>query len=266
MSAAGEEALAEARRPEPMGRVKFTIALVLCLVGIVILFGLGTWQAERLQWKTALIERIDARMGAAPVSLDKALADYAETGDVDYQPITIEGRFLNEGERFFFSTFDGQTGWNVYTPLLTPDRHIVFVNRGFVPYEARDPSTRPGSQPEGEVRIEGVARNAPTEKPGYFVPDNDPEKDTFFWRDLAAMSEGLSLGSEVELVPFFVDADRDPTSRQLPVGGQTIVSIPNNHLQYALTWYGIGCVLVVMTGLLVGRQVRALRGARGPRA
>ncbi|MDY8108530.1 SURF1 family protein [Fulvimarina sp. 2208YS6-2-32] len=264
MSDASGETASPAQRLEPMGRTKFALALGFCVVGMAILFALGSWQVERLTWKNALVERIDARIGADPIPLEAAIDAYEETGDVDYQPVTVEGRFLHGGERFFFTTADGQTGWNVYTPLLTPDDKLVIVNRGFVPYEARDPSARPGSQPDETVTIEGVARNAPAEKPGYFVPENEPGNDTFFWRDLNAMTSGLTVDPGVDLVPFFVDAKLDPASRTLPVGGQTIVSITNNHLQYAFTWFGIGAVLLVMTVMLVARQLRAKRETSRP--
>ncbi|MEN3793597.1 SURF1 family protein [Fulvimarina sp. MAC3] len=252
--------------PQPMSRTKFAIALSLCVIGILILMGLGTWQVERLLWKESLIERIDARIDSDPVRLDAALAEFKETGDVDYQPVTLTGRFLEGGERYFFTTFDGTTGWNVYAPFLTQDGKLVIVNRGFVPYEQRDPAMWPGERSEGVVTFQGIARNAPQEKPGYFVPENDPAKDTFFWRDLDAMASGLALDAGVDLVPFFVDANRDPNFDGLPIGGQTIVTIPNNHLQYAFTWYGIGFVLIVMTFMLVYRQVRARRGQASRRA
>ncbi|EAU41212.1 hypothetical protein FP2506_13134 [Fulvimarina pelagi HTCC2506] len=260
MSSSGTSDEGLATAPEPMGQVKFSVALTLCVLGIVILAGLGTWQMERLFWKEALIERIDRRIASDPIPLDAAISEFQETGDVDYLPVRLSGEFLEGGERYFFTTFEGATGWNVYTPLLTPDDKLVIVNRGFVPYEQREPETRVESQPQGEVSLEGIARNAPEEKPGYFVPENDPDADTFFWRDLGAMSAGLSIDAGVDLVPFFVDAKRDPDADALPVGGQTIVSLPNNHLQYAFTWYGIGLVLVVMTVLLVVRRVRARRG------
>ena len=247
---------------EPMSRGRFLVALTLCLVGIAILMSLGTWQVERLQWKEALIERIEARIHGATISLDQAVALRAETGDVDYQPVTLTGRFLNEGERYFLSTYEGQAGWNVFTPLVTPDDRVVFVNRGFVPYELRDPAKRPQSLVEGEVTVTGLAREAPAEKPGWFLPDNEPASDTFFWRDLPAMAEGLALGSELRLLPFFVDADASPNPGGLPVGGQTVVTIPNNHLQYAITWYGIGAVLIVMTGMLVINRWRSRHDGR----
>ncbi|WP_337955791.1 SURF1 family protein [Fulvimarina manganoxydans] len=242
---------------EPMSRGRFLLALSLCIVGITILMGLGTWQVERLYWKETLIERIETRIHGAPISLDEAIALRAETGDIDYQPVTLTGRFLNDGERYFLSTYEGQAGWNVFTPLVTPEDRMVFVNRGFVPYELRNPAKRPQSLVEDEVSIKGLAREAPEEKPGYFLPDNDPAKDTFFWRDLPAMAEGIALGSDIRLVPFFVDADDTPNPGGLPVGGQTVVTIPNNHLQYAITWYGIGAVLIVMTGMLVANRWRS---------
>lgn len=260
MTTPGTEDGAISDDPQPMGRTKFAVALTLCGLGIAILMALGTWQVERLFWKEALIERIDQRIDSDAITLDAAISEFQDTGDVDYQPVTVTGRFLEGGERYFFTTSDGTTGWNVYAPLLTPDDKLVMVNRGFVPYELREPATWPGRQTDGTVTFEGIARNAPEEKPGYFVPENDPDADTFFWRDLGAMSSGLAIDAGVDLVPFFVDAKRDPESDAFPIGGQTIVTIPNNHLQYAFTWYGIGVVLIVMTGILVVRQAKARRG------
>ncbi|MCP3056232.1 SURF1 family protein [Aurantimonas marianensis] len=254
-------AKADARGRMPRGR--FWLALGGCLVGIAILVVLGTWQVERLHWKEGLIARIEQRAGATPIDLDTLVARFAETGDVDYTPVTAEGRFLHEGERYFLSTFEGQAGWNVYTPFLTTGSDILFVNRGFVPYEMRDPSTRTEGQLKERVTITGLARNAPDRKSGYFVPDNDPAKRTFYWRDLGAMAEGLTLASGARLLPFFVDAGPGRAPGGWPVGGTTVVDIPNSHLQYAVTWYGLAFVLAVMTILLVVRDRRAARPAAG---
>ena len=111
----------------------------------------------------------------------------------------------------------------------------------------------------------GLAREAPKEKPGYFVPDNEPAKRTFFWRDLTGMAAGLSLGSGVRILPFFIDAGPGRAPGGWPVGGTTNVTLPNDHLQYAVTWYGLAAVLIVMTILLVrGRFARGT--AERPRA
>jgi len=246
-----------------MSRARFWLALGFCLAGIAILAGLGTWQVERLAWKQGLIDRIEQRVDAKPVDLTALRVAYAATGDVDYIPVTVSGRFLHEGERYFLSTFDGQAGWNVYTPLVTADGDVLFVNRGFVPYELREPQTRPEGQVEGSVTVTGLARNAPTQKSGYFVPDNDPAKQTFFWRDLDTMATGLALTSDARVLPFFVDAGPGRAPGGWPVGGTTVIEIANSHLQYAITWYGLAFVLAVMTVLLVVRDRRAARAATG---
>jgi len=237
-----------------MSGTRFAVALFACLLGIVILAGLGTWQVERLHWKEDLLARIEQRVEAEPTDL-ATLRQRAEAGeDIAYTPVRLSGRFLNEGERYFLSTFEGQAGWNVFTPLLLDDGDLIFVNRGFVPYDLRDPEKREAGLIEGEVEITGIARVPPTKKPGYFIPDNDPSKDTFFWQDLSAMAAGLTLASDARVLPFTVDAGPGRAPGGWPVGGTTVVTMPNNHLQYAITWYGIGLVLVVMTGMMVWRR------------
>lgn len=249
--------------PGRMSRGRFWLALAGCLVGVAILVVLGTWQVERLHWKEGLVSRIEQRTDADPIDLDTLVARFAETGDVDYTPVTAEGRFLHDGERYFLSTFEGQAGWNVYTPFVTAGGDVLFVNRGFVPYEMRDPATRAKGQVEGRVTITGLARNAPPRKSGYFVPDNDTAKKIFYWRDLDAMAAGLTLTSDARLLPFFVDAGRGRAPGGWPVGGTTVIEIANSHLQYAVTWYGLALVLAIMTVLLVVRDRRAARAATG---
>ncbi|MEX6508095.1 SURF1 family protein [Jiella sp. M17.18] len=253
------EAAADERRPlalrgRAMSRTGFAVALAACLLGIAILCGLGTWQVERLQWKQALLARIDAQIHAAPVPVDALAADDAKGRDIEYRRVTASGHFLNEDERYVFTTFDGQSGWNVFTPLVLSGNRMVFVNRGFVPYDLRDPAKRWAGQVAGEVTVTGLARRPPQEKPGYFVPDNDPAKDTFYWRNLDAMRMGLKLPEGMAVLPFFIDAGPGRAPGGWPVGGTTVIAIPNDHLQYALTWYGLAAVLIVMTAMLVRRR------------
>ncbi len=240
----------------PMSRGRFLTALFFCLLGIAILFSLGTWQVERLFWKQGLMAEIDSRIHAEPIDLAALEQRFAAGEPIQYTPVRVTGRFLNDAERYFLSTFKGEAGWNVYTPLVTASGDLVFVNRGFVPYDLRDPALRSAGQPVGEVTVTGLARMPPAEKPGYFTPDNEPAKDTFFWQDLPAMATGVDLAEGGRLLPFFVDAGPGRAEGGWPVGGTTVVSLPNDHLQYAITWYGIGLALVVMTAMMVARRYR----------
>ncbi len=232
---------------QPVSRTRFAVVTGLVLLSLAILVALGTWQVNRLQWKEALIARIDARMQAAPVSLGEAEKTFAETGDVDYMPVTLSGRFEHGGEQHFFATHQGASGYYLYTPLRLADGRAVFVNRGFVPYDRKDAATRPEGQVAGEVTITGMARNPLPEKPSS-VYENDPVKNIYYWKDREAMAKAVGLDPAL-LLPFFLDAGDAPNPGGWPVGGVTLVSLPNNHLQYAVTWYGLALALAGVWGV-----------------
>lgn len=227
------------------GRPWLTVLLGLLLFAVLV--GLGTWQLQRLAWKEGLIAAVDARIKEPPRPLADIERQFAETGDVDYWPVSTTGRFLNDRESHFLATWQGRAGFFVYTPLALPDGRYVLVNRGFVPFERKDAATRPEGQVEGELAVTGLARNPLTEKPSSLVPDNDPAKNVFYWKDIHAMAAKAELPAD-RLVPFFIDADKSSNPGGLPIGGVTLVNFPNNHLQYALTWYGLAAALAAVLG------------------
>ena len=226
---------------------------IAALVGISILLGLGTWQMQRLAWKEGLIAGIETRMKSPPLPLSAIEAKFKSDGDVDYSPVTLTGVVLNAHEQFFLSTHDGQSGWNVYAPLQLEDGRTLILNRGFVPYDQRDPAKRPGSQPEGVQTITGLARNPLAAKPSSITPENDAASNTWYWKDLRGMAENAGLAPDKVLL-FFVDdwSERQPAA--LPVTRTTIVSLPNNHLQYAFTWYGLAAALAGVWGVMTFRR------------
>jgi surfeit locus 1 family protein len=230
-------------------------ALFLSALGFVLLVGLGTWQVLRLHQKEALIARIDERIHSAPLPLTRIEDLFAVAGDVDYWPVEVQGTFDHGKERHFLATHDGASGFFVYTPLMLADGRSVFVNRGFVPYDRKDPATRPEGQVEGAVTVTGLARNALSEKPSSLVPDNDPAKNVFYWKDRNAMAASAGLDPDRVLL-FFIDAGPTPSPGGLPVGGVTIVDLPNSHLQYSLTWYGLAVALAGVTGVWLWRRPR----------
>ena len=208
-----------------------------------VLMALGTWQVQRLYWKEGMIRTIDQRMHSAPLPLAQVEALYASTGDVDYIPVTVSGSFVHEAERHFFSTWEGNSGFDIFTPLHLEDGRFLLVDRGFVPYDVKDAAKRPEGQVTGTVTITGLARNPLTSKPSSMLPDNDPVKNIFYWKDRDAMAATAGLPAGFTLVPILVDADNTPNPGGLPVGGVTIIDLPNNHLQYAVTWYGLAAAL-----------------------
>ena len=227
--------------------------LIFSIVALAMLVSLGTWQVKRLAWKEGLLATIHERINSAPRPLAALEKQFANTHDVEYWPVTVRGTFLNGSERDFYATWQGASGFNIYTPLRLDDGRFLFVNRGFVPYDLKDPSTRPAGEVKGEVTVTGLARNPLAGKPSSLVPDNDPVRNIFYWKDIKAMAATAGLPAGATVLPFFVDAGNAPNPGGLPVGGVTLIDLPNNHFQYALTWYGLAAVLAIILALKLWR-------------
>ena len=218
------------------------------LIALAILISLGTWQVERLHWKEGLLADIAERRAAAPVPLADIEAMAAQGGDIEYRTVTATGRYINNKERHFFATWRGQTGYYIYTPLQLADGRYLFVNRGFVPYENKEPEMRMQGQLTDQQTVTGLARAKLPGKPSSLVPDNDVAKNIFYWKDLDVMASSVDL-DKASVVPFFIDADSTPNPAGFPIGGVTQVDLPNDHLQYAFTWYGLAAVLLVVVAV-----------------
>ena len=236
--------------------LRFAVMSVLALGVFAALVSLGTWQVRRLAWKENLVATMESRRLQPPVALD-ALKSLGE--DAEYLPVATEGTFLHAAERHFFATHDGRSGYYVYTPMETYPGAFVFINRGFVPFDRKDPATRAEGQISGKVKIAGLARTILTEKPSWLVPDNEPARNIFYWKDFAAMRGSAGLPDGAKVAEVFIDADKTPNPGGLPIGGVTILDLPNNHLQYAMTWYGLAVTLAVIWGVLAMRHKRQRR-------
>jgi surfeit locus 1 family protein len=220
------------------------------LLGLALLIGLGVWQVQRLEWKQGLIAQIEARTKQDPILLEQAIVRAEEGDDLRYTPVKAEGRFHHTRERYLYAlSLDGEPGWHVITPLQTVEGDVVLVDRGFVPEDLRDPSKRSDGQVEEVVTVVGLVR--PSEPPSVFVPDNDPEANQWFSRDLPAMTRSMFTGGTVQVAPFFLEAKADEVPGGWPRGGQTRLTLTNNHLQYALTWFGLALCLVVVYAVYV---------------
>jgi surfeit locus 1 family protein len=213
---------------------------------LLVLLGLGTWQVERLQWKEALIAERTARTTAPPIALPAAGAPSpAETlADLDYRRATATGQFQHDREMYLAArTMQGAVGYQVVTPLQRTDGSVVLVNRGWVPDDRKDPAKRAEGQVAGNITVEGAIR-APGRQ-HWLQPDNEPQKNRWFWNDLPAMARHAGVSPE-RLVPVFLEAGAAPNPGGLPIGGQTRVNLPNDHLQYAITWYALAIGLAVI--------------------
>ncbi|XP_039714788.1 surfeit locus protein 1 [Pteropus medius] len=206
-------------------------------------FGLGTWQVQRRKWKLKLIAELESRVMAEPVPLP---ADPMELKNLEYRPVKVRGHFDHSKELYMMPRTmvdpareareagqpSVQSGAHVITPFHCTDLGItILVNRGFVPRKKVNPDTRQKGQVEGEVDLVGMVRLTETRKP--FVPENNPEQNHWHYRDLEAMAK--LTGAE----PILIDADFKSTVPGGPIGGQTRVTLRNEHMQYIITWYGL---------------------------
>lgn len=260
MTTAGGNVPPAPEAPERSARPRSTAALaLLALLGLALFAGfcaLGVWQIERRVWKLDLIARVDARVHAAPVPAPGPDAWPAISAASDaYRRVALTGVFDHSKETLTQAVTELGAGFWVMTPLRTRDGFTVLVNRGFVTADQREPETRPAGQTTGETRVTGLLRI--TEPKGGFLRANDPSRDLWRSRDVAAISESRGLD---HVAPYFVDADRTPNPGGWPIGGLTVIAFPNSHLVYALTWFGLA-LMVAAAAVVVVRHERRVRRA-----
>lgn len=241
----------------PAGR-SLVLPGLAALVALAILIGLGAWQLQRKAWKENLISQIETRAHGepGPIVPEAEWASWSAEQD-EFRKVRVTGTFLHRFEAPVYGLAPGQRrgapaqGYYLLTPLRLASGAIVVINRGFVPTELRDPASRPESQPEGEVTVTGLVR-APEER-NVFTPDNDPARNRWFARDPQAIAAAHGLE---RVAPFLIDADAAPNTGGWPKGGQTPLDLPNNHLQYAFTWFGIALTLVGVFGAFAWRRLK----------
>ncbi len=229
------------------GVAKRAFLLGLALTGTLFFAALGIWQVERRTWKLALIEAVDERVQAPPSAVPARTKwpSITARGD-EYRHVTAQGRWLGERETLVEAVTEIGNGFWVITPLRLPNGDILLVNRGYVPPDRADPRTRKAATAYGDVRVTGLLRI--TEPGGRLLRPNRPQDNRWYSRDVAAIANARRL---TNVAPFFVDADSSPNPGGWPRGGLTVTTFPNNHLLYALTWFGLAmlsayaCVLAM---------------------
>jgi surfeit locus 1 family protein len=222
----------------------FTLRLWPTLIAffmLATLLGLGTWQVERLHWKQNLIATIKTRINTAPVDVASTALN---VDDADYHHASAFGLFQHDKEMYLASiSLKGEGGYHVLTPLRLENGRFLLVDRGWVPYDKKSPFARREGQVFGPVMVKGILRKP---RHHWMQPDNHPAQNEWYAVDLAAMVKAVNVP---EFLPLVLEADATPNPGGLPIGGQTRIDLPNNHFVYALTWYGLALVLIVIYGL-----------------
>lgn len=205
--------------------------------GLALLIGLGVWQIARLHEKEVLIASIQAGFNSAPESLDELLA--AGAAGAEWHHVRVSGHFLHDKEQYLFAQGPmGATGVQVVTPFVQADGRIILVDRGFIPDQLRNPARRAQGEIAGQVSLTGVVRLS--EKPGAFTPAPDLKTRLWFTKDVPAMAKAAG----VPALPVLIEADATPNPGGWPLGGQTRIDIPNDHLGYAMTWFALALALL----------------------
>ena len=173
----------------------------------------------------------------------------------EYLHVSVQGRYRHDRETLVQAVTERGGGFWVLTPLETVDGHVVLINRGFVPPPRRDPATRPQGQTDGVTTVTGLLRIS--EAGGAYLRANEPAADRWYSRDVAAIAAARGL---TDVAPYFVDADAsEGQSDTGPVGGLTVVAFSNNHLQYALTWFGLALMVLGGAFLVLRYEWRSRR-------
>ncbi|XP_066249996.1 surfeit locus protein 1 [Euwallacea similis] len=215
-------------------------------------FGLGVWQVKRKFWKENLLSQLCQITGSTPIELPQSLK---ELKDLEYHPIHVQGTFLHEKEIYmgprslirkedsstpksFFQDTQSQ-GYLVVTPFKLADRdETILVNRGWVPTKKLKPSSRAGGQIDGVVDVIGLLR-LNENRPNFSIK-NKEGSNLYFYRDLASMCTATGA------LPIFLDQTTDFNIQGGPIGGQTRVTLRNEHLSYIITWFSLSAATSYM--------------------
>lgn len=212
--------------------------LSLAILGVAL--GLGIWQMERREWKRGILDRMAVNQAAAPIGFDELLK-----GDPlarEYGRVKVAGTFLHDKEFYLAArSLKNKVGLQVVTPLATDDGRIVLFDRGWIPQEAKDPPRRAAGQVQGRVELTGIVRR--NQERRQFAPENVPDRNVWFHVDVPLMRSMAGGKPDPKLDAFFLDADAAANPGGVPVGGQTRLDIPNDHLQYAITWFLIALAM-----------------------
>ncbi len=220
---------------------------LLSILGVAILCTLGSWQIARMTEKRVFIDRLAAQAAGAPAAMP-ASASWAalDPAALDLTRVSARGTFIDGFAGVRTTIAAGERGtrqlagfgrW-IFQGFRLHDGGVILVNRGFVP-EGRIGEIRPAS---GPATVTGFLRAA--EARGSFTPADLPANREFYTRDPAAIAASLGIGAAA---PFYLEAERQGDGLTPPAGvdaKELIARIPDNHLSYALTWFGLALTLI----------------------
>lgn len=239
MSDKGLHASPWAQRSEPppsLGRR--AVSALLCLIGVAILVFLGCWQLQRLHWKEDLLARIAALRTAPARPVESILKG---GGDMDFVRVRLDCPDLEHHPLLrMFGVRGGVAGYRLIAacPVAGGPYTSILVDRGFVPLEQADAAMRPGRAGLPGPII-GLLRKG--DKPTFVTPANRVAANLWYWRDIPAMAKQLDAPAPA---PVFLMLEQPAALAGGPIPAPVPIDIPNRHLEYAITWFGLAVALV----------------------
>ena len=229
------------------------IVLVAVIAGLLIsgLTALGSWQIQRLSWKHDLIARVEQNIHATPIAapnLDNW--QQADKKALEYRAVSVTGHYLNDKETAVAALTERGSGYWIVTPFQRDSGEVIYINRGYVPSAKRALENRAGGQIDGETSVTGLLRL--TEPKGFFLRQNDPEKNIWHARDIAVFAERAKLKNVPD---YFIDANAEQNTADRPQGGLTVVKFADNHLVYALTWFVLALMVLAMAVFFIRHEI-----------
>lgn len=237
------------------GLIGTTLTVVVC-VGLLI--ALGVWQLHRKTWKENLIAAMTSRLTQPPQPLPappqwRTLTQAAD----EFRRVDFTATFTPGEAALVYSPGSALRddvkgpGYFVFAPARLADGSTVVVDRGFVPLDRKAIIGQPQGEVRGTVNVVGYLRWPET--PGMFTPAADAKGNTWFARDPAAMAAAHRWGA---IAPFYVDQESPAPAGGLPSPGKLVVNLPDNHLQYAITWFGLAAGLIGVYGVWLSGRFR----------
>ncbi len=246
-----------AASPSGAGVRGIVTAGIATALGLALLIGLGTWQLQRKAWKENLIATVNGRITQPPQPLPpRGQWPGVREAEHEYGHVRFTATFL-PGEAFVYTAGSSlrpdvtEQGYWVFAPARLDDGAIVLVNRGFVPTSRKDAGSRAQGTLTAPIELVGYMR-WPEER-GLFAPADDVKANLFFTRDIAAMA--AAHGWRID-APFYIDQEAPTPPGGLPKPAKIEINLPNNHWQYALTWYGLALALIGVYGVWLAGRLR----------
>ncbi len=237
-------------KPAPRLPIGLTIATA---ISLAILLALGSWQLQRLAWKEALLAHVAALKTAPAQPLAAPLTALAQGANVEFTRVTVSCPGLASAPFLeLYGLKDGLMGSRLVSACRLADGPYgaILVDRGFVAetVSARPPIEAAATAP---LALTGILRLP--DKRTFVTPPNEPQANRWYSRDIAAMAAALGVQRPAPTFLFAETATNPDWAALQPA--PVPADIPNRHLEYALTWYGLAAALLgVYAAVLLRRR------------